>query len=221
MARTWATDVQNAMNSGLLSTAWLLELTTDEDVLRTNDRSLEITHDSNTYEPSFHKWSVEGEISTGVNLVPEPLTLRFDGADQYVEGSFLERLLDRTWAQRGMKLTGLLLNTETKVVIGEFMVWTGRMDTLEFSEQPGGESLAVLTCEGGPFRVLGRNMTTASHADQQRRNPNDLLFKNQASKVGRRMPFGVKQVDVPGSNTGGGGGGGGGGGNFSFPTFRF
>lgn len=219
MARTWATDVQNAMNSGFLSTAWLLELEPDEGTIRTTDRGLEITHNSVVYTPAYHDWSIQGEISTGANLVPEPITIQFNGADQYVNGSILETLLDRTWAQRPMKLTGLLLNTQDKSVIGEFMVWTGRMDTLEFTEQTGAESIAVMVCEGGPFRVLGRNMTTASHADQQRRNANDLLFKNQASKVGRRMPFGVKQVDVPGNNSGGGGGGGGGGGNYSFPSF--
>lgn len=207
MVRTWVSAVETAMNDGSLATAWLLEMSTDEDTLRTNDRSLDLTYNSVVYEAAFHAWHIEGEISTGANLVPEPLTLRFDGADQYDTSSILARLIARTWAQRPVTLTGLLLNTQDKSILGEFMVWKGRMDTMEFSEQPGGESLAVMTCEGGPFRVLGRNMTTASHADQQRRNSSDLLFKNQASKVGRRMPFGVKQVEVPGSNSGGGGGG--------------
>ena len=207
MVRTWATGVQNAMDAGQLSTAWLLELETDEDTLRTTDRGIEITHNSNTFEAAHHSWKIEGEISTGANLVPEPLTLSFDGADQYESTSILARLIARTWAQRPMSLTGLLLDTSDKSVIGEFMVWKGRMDTMEFTEQGGAEALAVMVCEGGPFRVLGRNMTTVSHADQQRRNASDLLFKNQASKVGRRMPFGVKQTTVPGSSYNGGGGG--------------
>lgn len=204
MPRTWATGVQNALASGNLSVAWLLELVTDELTLRTTNRNIEVTYDGAVYEAAHHGWQIEGEISTGTNLVPEPLTLSFDGADQYDSTSILRRLLDRTWAQREMTLTGLLLNTSDKSVIGDFMTWKGRMDTFEITEQAGAASIAVLVCEGGPFRVLGRNHTTASHADQQRRSPTDLFFKNQASKVGKRMPFGVKQVEVPGNSGGGG-----------------
>lgn len=200
MPRTWASNVQTAMESGQLSVAWLLEMQTDELTLRTTNREIEITYNSAVYEPAYQGWEISGTLSTGSNLVPEPLTLTFDGADQYVEGTLLERLLDNTWSQRPMALTGLLLNIADRSVIGEFMRWLGRMDTIDFTEHTGSKAIAVMTCEGGPFRVLGRNMSTVSHADQLRRNPTDMFFKNQASKVGSRMPFGVKQVNIPGTN---------------------
>lgn len=200
MPREWTPAVETAIAEDTLNIAWLLELETVEGWLRSTDRDVALTYDSNPFEAAHHTWEVQGEINSGANLVPEPITLKFDGADQYDSTSILARLIARTWHQRQIILRGILLN-ETSV-IGQFIEWRGRMDMLDFTTKTQSEAIAVMSCEGGTFKVLDRNHSTVSDADQRRRNPDDAFFKNQAKRVGQRMPFGTKSVAIPGSTSG-------------------
>lgn len=209
MARAWSADVITAMKQGVVSRRWLLALETDEGWLRCTDNGSALVYNSETYEAARDKWRIEGALSTGAMLVPESVTLSFDGADQYDDTSIVGRLLDRTWHRREIILTGLLLNVDTGALLDDFDTWRGRMDQIATSEAEASKALITISCESGTFNALSRNNSTVSDADQRRRAASDAFLKNQALKVGQKMPFGLSNSKIPGvTNSGGGGGGG-------------
>lgn len=213
------TGARNALAAREVAHAWLLELFTDEGTLAAWDKTIPITYDSTDFEPLSDQWGISGEIRLGADLVPEPLTITFDGAPQNDDASFVGRLLDSTWHQRKMRLRGLLLDTSSNFTsaIGVHLDWNGWMDTISVTDAIGQPAQVVLNCEGGVFRALDRNFTTCTHADQLRRSATDTFFKNVALKPTQDVPFGTSWKNIPGGNGrgGGSGGSGGGGGNNS------
>lgn len=212
------TAARNALAAREVAHAWLLELFTDEGTLAAWDKTIPITYDSTDFEALADQWEISGEIRLGADLVPEPLTLTFDGAAQSDDTSFVGRLLDRTWHQRRMRLRGLLLDTSSNFTsaIGVHLDWNGWMDTINVTDAVGQPAQVVLGCEGGVFRALDRNMTVCTDPDQRRRSATDAFFRNVALKPTQDVPFGTTWANIPGGNgRGGGGSGGGGGGNGS------
>lgn len=208
-------SVEAAIEVDQIAHAWLLELFTDEGALRCWDKPFDMSYGGNTYEGLGDSWEIAGEIRLGTDLVPEPLTFNFDGSRILDNADFTGRLVDRSWHQREMRLTGLLFVPGQRfgTPIGPHLIWNGTMDTLENPEGDGSISGVVLSCEGGIFRALDRNMTVCTDADQKRRNPSDRLFENVATKPQQDVPFGRAWSNVPGGSGRGGSGGGGGGGN--------
>ncbi|HPE49721.1 MAG TPA: hypothetical protein PLR76_15060 [Hyphomonas sp.] len=206
------TDARNALAAREVAHAWLLELFTDEGTLRGWDKPVPITYGGDDFEALGDQWGISGEIRLGADLVPEPLTITFDGAPQNDDASFVGRLLDRSWHQRRMRLRGLLLNVSSNftTAIGIHLDWNGWMDTISTTDAVGQPAQVILNCEGGVFRALDRNLTLCTHADQQRRSATDTFFKNVALKPQQDVPFGTKWSNIPGANGRGGGGGGGG-----------
>lgn len=209
------TTARAALSAREVAHSWLLDLYTDEGTLRGWDKQIPVTYNSNTYEPLSDTWGISGEIRLGADLVPEPLTITFDGAPQNDDTSFVGRLLDRSWHQRRMRLRGLLLFTGSNLTtpLGVHLDWNGWMDTITVTDAVGQPAQVVLGCEGGVFRALDRNMTTCTDPDQRRRSATDSFFKNVALKPTQDVPFGTTWANIPGG--GGRGGGGGGGGFFS------
>lgn len=217
MALALTTDVINAIDSGSIGHAWLLDLYTDEGAIRCWDKPFDMTYLANVYEGLSESWEINGEIRLGSDLVPEPLSFTFDSSLDADNASFVGRLVDRSWHQRRCKLTGLLYvpGQNYGTPIGQHLEWFGTMDTIETVEMENSMSRLVLSCEGGIFRALDRNMTTCTHADQQKRNAADLLFQNVAFKPQQDVPFGRAWTNIPGgpgrgnSTTSGGGSAGG------------
>lgn len=213
------TAARNALAAREVHHAWLLELFTDEGTLRAWDKNEDIVYGSDTFEGIGDKWTIAGDIQMGVDLIPSPISLRFDASLQNDDTSFIGRLVDRSWHNRKVRLRGLLLDTSQQFTtpIGVHLDWNGFMNELETSDAVGQPTLIVLTCEGGVFRALDRNLTKCTDADQRRRNANDAFFQNVALKPQQNIPFGRKWSDVPGGRGGSsGGGGGGGGGGFRY-----
>jgi hypothetical protein len=206
-------SVINAMDDGAVAHAWLLDLFTDEGTLRAWDKPFPVNYLSNTYEALCDSWEISGEIKLGSDLVPEPLTFTFDGSADENDSSFAGRLVDRSWHQRRIKLTGLLFVPGQNFLtpIGPHLEWFGTMDTMEKVELEGSQSRIVMSCEGGIFRALDRNMTTCTHSDQQRRDSADLFFQNVALKPQQDVPFGRAWGTIPGGSGRGDVGSGGGG----------
>jgi hypothetical protein len=202
------TDARNALEAREVAVAWLLDLYTDEGTLRCWDKHIAITYGGDTYEALGDRWRIDGEIKLASDLVAEPLTILFDGAPQTEDTAFVGRLLDRGWHQRRMRLRGLLLNVASNftTAIGVHLEWNGWMDTIETTDAMGQPSLVKLTCEGGIFRAIDRNMTLCTDSDQRRRDPDDAFFRNVALKPSQDVPFGTKWSNIPGSSGGGGGG---------------
>lgn len=208
MARAWSADLIAAMKADVIRLRFLLELETDEGWLRATDNGAQLTYDSKTFEAARDKWRIEGELSTGAMLVPETVTISFDGGDQYDNASIIGRLLDRTWHRRQVVLIGILLNVETGAILDDFDTWRGRMDQVSTSESEAAAGIVTISCESGTFNALSRNQATVSDADQRRRSATDAFLKNQASKVNIKMPFGLSNSKVPGvTGTGGSSGG--------------
>lgn len=209
--RPWSTAMIAAAEANLVSRRFLLAIDTVEGWLRCTDHSYALVYAGETYEAGVDHWKIDGTLASGSQLVPEPVTISFDGAEQYDDTSFIGRLVDRTWHRRDIYLTGIVINPQTGALLDDFDTWRGRLDTLNVTDQVGGVSTAALRCESGTFHALSRNNATASDADQKRRNANDTFFENQALKVSQKMPFGLSYSDIPGTpNTSGGGNSGGG-----------
>ena len=211
MALTLTPAARSAIAARQVAVGWLLDLHLDGGTVYVCDKSIAITYGGETYEPGRNLWRVASDIRTSSELVAQPLNLEFDLTRQLDNQSLIGRLLDGDWHQRRMKLTGLLFaaGEDFATIIGEHIIWEGRMDTIETSESPGAPPVAVLSCESGIFRALGRNMTTCSHADQLRRDPTDQFFAQTALKPLQEIPFGLSWSKVPGgggSRSGGGGG---------------
>jgi hypothetical protein len=204
------TQARAALSAREVAHAWLLDLYTDEGVLRCWDKGIAITYNSDAYEALADRWSIEGEIKIGVDLSPEPLTISFDGAPQSDNTSFIGRLLDRTWHQRRMRLRGLLLDTSSNftTAIGIHLEWNGWMDTIQTSDADGDISTVLLNCEGGLLRALDRNYTACTDADQKRRLSTDRFMQNVALKPQQEVPFGTTWQNVPGGRGYGNGGAG-------------
>jgi hypothetical protein len=210
------TEARAALRTREVAVAWLLELTTDEGVLRAWDKTEALTYEAVTWEPLADAWGIEGEIRAGADLVAEPLTIWFDGARQLEDSSFVGRLLDRTWHQRAVRLRQLLLVPESNfaTVIGVTLDWRGHMDQISAPEGEAAASRVVLSCESGTFRARGRNLHTVTDADQRLRDDADASFRNMAVKPFQDVPFGTSWANIPGArSSGSGGGSGGGGGN--------
>lgn len=201
------TDARDALEAREVAHGWLLELFTDEGTLRCWDKSIAITYGGDTYEPLGDRWRVDGEIKLAADLVAEPVTFVFDGAPQSDDASFVGRLLDRAWHQRRVRLRGLLLNTSSNfnTAIGVHLDWYGWMDKINVSDAPGQPSQVLLTCEGGIFRALDRNLTMCTDTDQKRRLSTDQFFANIALKPSQDVPFGTGWSNVPGARSNGGG----------------
>lgn len=216
MALPLTTASRNALKAREISHAWLLELFTDEGTLRAWDKHLDIVYETDTFEGIGDKWEIAGEIRLGVDLVPEPLTLSFDGALQSDDTSFIGRLLDRTWHQRKVRIRGLILDTSSNFTtpIGVHLDWNGWMDSIETTDAAGQPSQVILSCEGGVFRALDKHLTKCTDADQKQRNPSDAFFRNVALKPKQDVPFGKSWSKIAGTS-GGGGGGSFGGGSFT------
>ncbi|MEL7203198.1 MAG: hypothetical protein AAGL19_03445 [Pseudomonadota bacterium] len=218
------TAARNALAAREVAHAWLLELFTTEETLRAWDKNIDLSYESNTFEGIGDKWRIAGEISMGVDLVPEPLTISFDGSLQNDDTSFIGKLVDNQWHNRKVRLRGMLLDvsSEFTVPIGVHIDWNGFMDQLDTSDTTGQASTISLKCEGGTFRALDRFLVQCTDEDQRRRNANDAFMQNVALKPQQDVPFGKSWSKIAGSNGSSGGGGSfNGGGGFSGGFGRF
>jgi hypothetical protein len=211
MPLTLSTDALNAMAAGTIAHGWLLELACDEGTLRCWDKENDISYGGHTYEGLADQWQIEGMMKLSSDLVPEPLTFSFDASRILDNSSFVGRLSDRSWHQRPVKLTALLLVPGTNFItpIDPYLEWNGVMDTIETTEKDGSPYSLIMGCEGGIFRALDRNLTTCTHVDQRKRDPTDRLFENVATKPRQDVPFGRSWSNVPGASGRGGTSGGG------------
>lgn len=221
-------EVITAMESGAIANAWLLTLYADEGILRGWSGYSDINFGGNIYEGLSDGWRIEGDIRLSGDLVPEPLTLVFDGTPANENTSFVGRLVDRSWHQRPMSLVGLLFVPGTNFItpVGTWLEWSGTMDTLESADADNDTADMIMNAEGGIFRALDTYLTTCTDLDQRLRDPTDAFFENVASKPQQDFPFGKSWSKVPGAYNGrgsrgygGGGGGGNGGSNVAFGNF--
>ena len=201
MPRPLTTDARNALrNDRHKALAWLLELTTTDGVLAGWNQTKPVTYDSTDFEALGDRFRLAGELKLGTDLVAEPLTILFDASIDLDSDTFIGRLMDRTWHQRRVRLRGVLFDTSSEWVtpIGTVIDWRGFMDKLERVE--GAEGVVTsLTCEGGTFRALARNMHTCTDLNQKDRASGDLFFQNTGIKPTQDIPFGVHWGNVPGS----------------------
>lgn len=212
MALPLSPEVLAAITSGNVASSWLVNLHTDEGILRGWDQPFDVNFDGNIYEGLADAFRIEGEIRLGYDLVPESLTLVFEGSSQNDNASFMGRLVDRSWHQRRIELIHLLFEPGTNFVtqLGVLFEWTGTIDTIEAADAENAESDIVLSAEGGVFRALDLNLTTCTDLDQRLRDPNDSILENVAFKPQQEFPFGLSWSKVPGAVSGRGGFGGGG-----------
>lgn len=192
-------EARDALEAGTVYHAWFLEMFPVQGALRGWTGRKAATYDGETFEGLRDRFSVTGTVNMGANLVPEPLNISFEGASQNEDASFIGRFLDRTWHQRRIRLRGVLLLPDMITPIGTHLDWFGRMDTLQTDDTDGGSSSVMLTCEGGTFRALARNMRTCTDADQRRRSSTDRFFEQTATKPQQDIPFGLTWSKVPGN----------------------
>lgn len=200
MPRPLSAAARTALRSSTVAVIWLLTLETAEGTLRISNVNRDISFGGNTYEAGQDKWFIQGQITTGSGLIPEPITVAFDGSERFDDADFVGRLLDRTWHQRAATLEGILADPETGAVIDSYYTWRGRMDTLTDGDALGGVSQVIVSLEGGTFRALDRNYTTCGHNDHRRRDSNDHFFQNTGSKASTSIPFGTRNVDIAGEH---------------------
>jgi hypothetical protein len=196
-----STAGRNAIRADRTATAWFLELFCDGGTLRGWDQDEEFVLGGDLYEPVGGKWWIEGELKPGVDLVSEPFTIMFDGAEQYDDTSFIGRLLDRTWYQREIRLRQVCFEVDSNFVtpISTIYELWGLMDTIDAPDGDRSQSTIPLNCESGTFRAQSRNMQTCTDLNQRERAPNDGAFKNVATKPFQSMPFATKWENVPGA----------------------
>lgn len=185
----------------VLSEAYLLELECDEFTLRFNSRNSILSYDGALWEAAPDQWKVTSGLVGSSALVPEALTMEFDGGYQYDSGSIVARLLGATWHRRPMAFHALLLTPDNNVVDRHYE-WRGRIDKISSTEAIGGMSIISLIGESGTFRALDASNGTCSDVDQRSREPTDTFFENMASKRGKQWPFGQKWSEIPGASDG-------------------
>ena len=209
MPRTMTSLAKDQLSSETLGIVWLLEITTDEEVMRCSNLPYAVTYESNNYEASGGvdgpDWRVD-EIVWTSNLVPEPLEVEFDSSKENDTTSFFGRLVTKTWHQRPVKLKGIVA-TSGLVLVSEVMEWRGRADSMKI-RTGGRNAKAVLTVEGGTFRAVDVNHVYTDDETQRERSSTDSFFINTGVKPKQRIPFGISWSKVPGATGGGGGGGG-------------
>lgn len=199
MPRPISTDVRNALKSRQISSAWLFEMFCDEGVLRAWDRRKPVTFESHSIEALSDQIKISGDVQLGNELVPEPLTIEIDAAKALDSDTFIGRFVDRTWYQRRIRVRQLLLVPMSNgTIIDPFYDWYGYMDNIDDLSGDGTPSKIILTCEGGIFRALGRNMRTYTDVDQRQIDPDDPSFVNTATKPFQSIPFGESWTNVPG-----------------------
>jgi len=195
-----ATEVRDSLYERDFSGAWIIEMFTDQGVLRAWDRRVSLSFEGHTFEAVGDQFQLEGELKTSVDLIPEPIIIMFDAAAVLDSDTLIGRLVDRTWYQRRFRLRQLALvpmknGTE---IIGAGYDWYGYMDNIEETIGDGGKPIIALTCESGIFRSRGRNYRTYTDADQRQIDPDDPSFKNTATKPFQSIPFGESWSNVPG-----------------------
>lgn len=134
MALAFSPEIIAAINSGYIANAWLLDLYTDEGVLRCWDKERNASVLGGVYEGLSDSFAISGEIRLGSDLVPEPLVFTFDASPENDSGSFVGRLVDRQWHQRPIRMRGVLFQPGQDFItlIGSWIEWNGTMDTMEF-----------------------------------------------------------------------------------------
>lgn len=217
-----STAQRNALRARRVSIVWLFEIELDEETIRICSLDEAVNYDGHSWAAGVDSWDITGRIGSSSNLTPEPLTISFDGGDQFTPGTVTYRILNQTWHLRPVKLIGLMLDPDTSSPIGEFVNWEGSAEEIQASDITRGPSTIVLTCEGGSFRALSRNLTRCTDADQRLRVATDGFFRNTGIKPSQNIPFGVSWSNAPGTgNINRNGGGGGGGGGLDFGNFNF
>ncbi len=200
---------RTALQSRRVHIVWLLTMEIDGDTVRVCSLDEAVSYGGESYAAGSDKWEIRGRIGSASNLVPEPLTLVFDGGDQFSAGTFTARLVTGDWHLRPIRLEGVMLDPDDHSPIGAFLVWEGYMDVLSSQDADGAPSVISLTCEGGSFRALSKNLRRCTDADQRTRSSGDTFFRNTGIKPSQNVPFGTSWSKVAGHNSGGGGGGGG------------
>ena len=213
-----------ALQARTLAVVYLLEVTTDEGVMRCNTWNTDLSYGGFTWDAAPEKMRLPDGIKVSKALVPETFNLEFDGAYENDTSEFIGLLLTRTWHQRPVRFIGLLLNTTDYSVIDEFYTWRGFADKIAVSSGVNQGAIISLAMESGTFRSQERNHSIISHNDQKRRDATDTFFANMAVKQDQQVPYGIAWSKIPGyrpggSSSGGGGGGGGGFGGGGFQRF--
>lgn len=195
------TATRNAMATGHIAHAWLIEITLDGGVIRCWDKPRDGTIGGDVYKGLGDQFEISGQVGAGSDFIAESISFNFDGNQKGVAGHFLNELVNAQWHQRPIKLRGALINTTGDMsLIGYHIEWNGTIDEEKGSEGIGSASILTYTCESGIIRFLSRNMATFTHNDQLRRNATDTFFENTGLKPGQRIPFGISSGVVPGSS---------------------
>lgn len=196
------TPGRNALAAETIASAFLLELKTDEGTLRAWDKGHALTFETFSWEPMDSLWTITDALKSGADLVPEALTISFEGSEQYIDTSFVGRLLDRTWHQRKIRIRQLLFEPATNFITPIEVVydWRGYMDTIDAPEGGRVVDVLVLNSESGMFGVHDSNVRTLTDQDQRLRDANDASFRNMALKINQDVPFGVGWSAIPGSS---------------------
>lgn len=177
---------------------WYCSLYLGSSTIRFSDQPEELLYGGETYEAQHNNWRIPDEVQFGSALVPERLTLQFDGAERYVGSSLFARILAEDWHLRSMDLALAIYNQETGAFIAEPRKLYGFIDHLNNPEAEGAEPWATLTCETGTFRMLGTRNTLCTDADQRKRNSNDGFMQNTGIKGTENIPFGISSSAIPG-----------------------
>jgi len=203
MPRPLTTAGRAAIATGkTISSIWFFDITTDEGMMYLCDSVYGLTYNGKTYLPMGDQIQLNGELKTGVDLVPEPFPVMFNGEEQLTSGSPIRNLLTRTWWQRQVYIYQVLFepasNWQTPIAI--HYQWYGFMDTIEDAVDEGKPSGIILNCESGIFRARGKNLRTYTDKDQTEINPIDRCFLNTPLKPFQNIPFGEANWKVAGAD---------------------
>lgn len=152
-----------------------------------------------TYQSLLRRVSVDVGVRFTATLTAEPMTINFDSSRAGDDADLIGQFADANWHQGRVRARRVLLDFSTQESPSDpVWEWRGRMDHRVFQRQAQDEQTCVLTCEGGVFRVRGRNMHTRTHLDQQRRLAGDLFFQGTAIMVGLPAMWAKAPANIPG-----------------------
>lgn len=198
MALLFTPAVQAKWDAGLLHQAILLDLYCENETLHGWTWPGPMEFEGITYESLYEIVHIDTEVQLSLGLQAPETEITFDGSRVTDHDHFVGKFWQSVWHQRRMRWRIVLIEPEADPmsVVGIIESYHGRMDYRSEIEAPGGVDVVTLSCEGGLFRVRGRNMHTRTHADQQLRAPGDRFFDLVSEKQATNPVWGKRETVI-------------------------
>jgi len=199
MAIPLTQSAQDALDAGKLIPATLIDFYCADIILHGWSWPGELVFEGVQYESLYERITITKRVKTSATLASSPMTIALDASRARDDTDIIGKFIDADYHQSKIRVrtVQLNLNTDPITIDGVLDEYNGRMDVRPINHAPNQEHIIELRCEGGIFRLRGRNMRARTHEDQQIRAPGDRFFEHTPRRVVENPYWGVKPENMP------------------------